>query len=336
MRDIKIDALRFIGLAMIILAHISPPYWLFQLRNFDVPLMLIVSGLAFALTYKPAESIITYWKKRLTRLVLPVWFFLLGYFVVNYFVSEKDYSLRVIASSFLLIQGIGHVWVIRVFILVALIAPWIFKFNQRCSDNKKYLLAVTSIFAIFECIRWFTIDYIDSGPLYFISLITHYMVPYGLMFSIGLALSQFSRELLVKLATMSIAAFICMVAGLYLWHGQFIPTQMFQYPPSIYYLLYSIIISLVLWLNIEKVTATILCKPLKPIVLFISANSIWVYLWHIPLLNAFEFNFFFNYLAVLVCATVLTYIQVALVTKLSELSFVNHGCKRYMRISLTG
>ncbi len=47
MRDTRIDFLRFVGLIMIIFAHVNPPAVLFQLRNFDVPLMVLISGVSF-------------------------------------------------------------------------------------------------------------------------------------------------------------------------------------------------------------------------------------------------------------------------------------------------
>ena len=46
LRDPAVDLLRFIGISMIFLAHIGPPAALFQLRSFDVPLMIFVSGLS--------------------------------------------------------------------------------------------------------------------------------------------------------------------------------------------------------------------------------------------------------------------------------------------------
>ncbi|HUH66764.1 MAG TPA: hypothetical protein VLZ07_10065, partial [Syntrophales bacterium] len=53
MRDEKIDILRFIGLAMVILSHVRPqPSIILQLRNFDVPLLVWVSAASFGLSYK--------------------------------------------------------------------------------------------------------------------------------------------------------------------------------------------------------------------------------------------------------------------------------------------
>ena len=47
-RDFTIDMLRFVGVSLILLAHIVPPDGLFQLRSFDVPLMIFVSGLSYS------------------------------------------------------------------------------------------------------------------------------------------------------------------------------------------------------------------------------------------------------------------------------------------------
>lgn len=46
-RDYMYYILRIIELMCIILAHIIPPKFSFQLRNFDISLMLIVSGAVF-------------------------------------------------------------------------------------------------------------------------------------------------------------------------------------------------------------------------------------------------------------------------------------------------
>lgn len=47
-RDSSVDIMRAIGLLCVILAHINPPSLLLQIRSFDVPLMLFVSGLVYS------------------------------------------------------------------------------------------------------------------------------------------------------------------------------------------------------------------------------------------------------------------------------------------------
>jgi fucose 4-O-acetylase-like acetyltransferase len=48
----SVDFLRFLGLSLIILAHVTPQGLVFQIRNFDVPLMVFISGVSFALAEK--------------------------------------------------------------------------------------------------------------------------------------------------------------------------------------------------------------------------------------------------------------------------------------------
>ena len=46
-RNTNYDLMRFIGISCIVLAHSSAPDIVDQLRNFDVPLMVVVSGISF-------------------------------------------------------------------------------------------------------------------------------------------------------------------------------------------------------------------------------------------------------------------------------------------------
>ena len=47
-RDNSIDILRAIALFGIILVHVKPWPWLWQLRDFDVPLMVFLSGVVYS------------------------------------------------------------------------------------------------------------------------------------------------------------------------------------------------------------------------------------------------------------------------------------------------
>ena len=69
LRDPAVDLLRFIGISMIFLAHIGPPAALFQLRSFDVPLMIFVSGLSYS--GRQVVGYASFVRKRLGRLLMP-------------------------------------------------------------------------------------------------------------------------------------------------------------------------------------------------------------------------------------------------------------------------
>lgn len=79
-RDQNMDLLRFIGMLLLILAHVFPSSRIYELRLFDVPLMLFVSGLVFA--RKNADFSWNYLWHRCKRLVLPVWIFFAAYFIL--------------------------------------------------------------------------------------------------------------------------------------------------------------------------------------------------------------------------------------------------------------
>ena len=106
-RDLRIDFLRFLGLSLVILAHIQAPFTLTQIRSFDVPLMVFVSGLTAS-----GKEISSYWKyvlKRSKRLIIPVWLFLAVYLSVFYFLQfyvlpEQYLTGRMIVRSFLLLD----------------------------------------------------------------------------------------------------------------------------------------------------------------------------------------------------------------------------------------
>lgn len=52
-RDLSLDLLHAAGLICIILAHVNPPELLFQLRTFDIVMMVAVSTISYTEYFKP-------------------------------------------------------------------------------------------------------------------------------------------------------------------------------------------------------------------------------------------------------------------------------------------
>ena len=104
-RDITIDLLRVIGLFLVIAAHCEFPEWFYEFREFDVVTLVAVSGMSFYVSSnKKAESYPEYVKKRFLRLVLPVWEFLIVFFLV-FALLGVTFRFREILESFLLLSG---------------------------------------------------------------------------------------------------------------------------------------------------------------------------------------------------------------------------------------
>ena len=112
-RDGVLDTLKGLCLLCIVIAHISPPGWLFQLRNFDVPFIVMLSGVAFTSFSKSSRGgYLRYCLIRCERLVLPVWIFftflfLFVYFFTTFTSTTFPWSLREIAGTYFLLDGVG-------------------------------------------------------------------------------------------------------------------------------------------------------------------------------------------------------------------------------------
>ncbi len=252
MRDEKLDVLRFIGLAMIILAHVNPSEWIFQLRNFDVPLMVMISGVAFGLSYK-GEVYSTYLRKRVKRLLFPAWLFLTAYFSSMYFLSfpEPLPAIEKVRDSYLLLDGIGYVWIIRVFLLVALVAPFILAFNNKCISNLSYFSTLVAIYAGYEIVLYGLQSTLATPVGVAIENTLLYVIPYAIIFSLGLRFSVQSSYTLIVPGLISGFIFVVMALVLFLRSESIVYTQAFKYPPQLYYLSYAVAVSFILWFFVD-------------------------------------------------------------------------------------
>lgn len=338
MRDTRIDFLRFVGLIMIIFAHVNPPALLFQLRNFDVPLMVLISGISFRLSVKN-EPYIKYLWSRIQRLVFPVWIFLTFYFVLQFIVSgpfESEY-LTTIIRTYLLIDGIGYVWIIRVFVLVAIIAPLIYSIHKRISSNFIFVLVLLFLYSIYEFVV-FSMRASELGVLgVILKSFIFYTISYGLVFALGIRLPDFNkRDVVICLFIITLVFFTLFIIN---WNHNsgWLPTQEFKYPPTSYYLSFALMMAFVLYLASERIMAFCQQVRLESLILFIGSNSIWIYLWHILYLQVFKSldGFVSWYLSVLLCSILTTYLQVQLVQRLLE-GVTDKAKKKLVRTLFTG
>jgi hypothetical protein len=280
---------------MIILAHVGPPAAIFQLRNFDVPLMVMVAGTSFGISYHN-EPYGTYLWKRINRLVFPVWIFLTIYFLMLYITGFPTTLPNVdkIVTSYLLLSGIGYVWIIRIFLLVALVSPIICLINSRTSSNARYLALTGTGYLLYELLL-VSMPISDSFAGRTLESTLLYVLPYSFVFAIGLRLPSLTKPQIKRLCLGAVSVFILIGGALYFESGKFIPTQNFKYPPKAYYLSFALAVSLFLWLISDRVlSATIFKRLLKPIA-FIAQNSIWIYLWHIPMVEMIHLGFFIKF-----------------------------------------
>lgn len=322
----------------------GPPEWLFRLRNFDVPMMVLIAGMSFMYAgFK--GTYMSYMWKRIKRLLFPVWIFLSTYFLVIWFFGLELESLTLdkIVESYVLLKGIGYVWIIRIFLLAALAAPFILRLSNIVRSNNTYLLSLAVLYLAYECFLYFTQDYSATGFGRSMSQYVYYGIGYSLIFALGVRFQQFNTSQFIIIFMLSCLVHILCGYNYYLEAGEIVSTQKYKYPPSAYYLSYATMVAVVLW-NISGSLVRRLERfcVIDSCVMFIAQNSIWIYLWHIPFVSLFVENwrndehFLLNYTLIYGLAVSITAIQVYVVRHLVLPKIENAGMKKTLPMVLTG
>ncbi len=337
-RNIQLDFLRFIGISCIILAHQDIPSFLFQLRNFDVPLMVLVSGISYVrFSEKHYKSYFIYLKNRFIRLVIPTWLFLIFYNFFLYIYSSASVNYANLFKQFMLVGGtdIG-VWIIRVFASMAIIAPVISFYNNKCEKNIQYYLSFVSILIFYIFIYYISKKFTPQSIFDLLNLIIFPTVGYSLLLWHGMRIDKFDKKNLKFQIFLSASIFTALFFYLYFKDHSLVQTQLYKYPPRPYYLLYAMMISILLYHLSENFSI-----PLTKFVQFIGSSTLWIYLWHwfvMRLYNHFQFNFHYiiNYLVVYTLSVFIVYIQYRIVLIFIEKSSISNKSKKFVRKILTG
>ena len=337
-RDVRFDLLKTLGLLCIILAHSSPPHIISQLRNFDVPLMVIVSGTLFSYSFHNKKySFWGYLKKRIPRLVSPVWLFLLFFFSSSYILDSLTsisypFTSKAILTSFLLLGGIGYVWIIRVFVLMAIISPLIFGLHKYFASDVLFIAALSGIYIFYELI-FNSIQHLSITPPLLATLVNSYLlllIPYGCMLGLGMVLTRMDRKTVLASSVIFLIIFLILTMYHFSASGKFVATQSYKDPPTLYYLSYAIFVSLLAYYVVDKFLVnsfTLLTERgvfLTKCISFVSSSSLWIYLWHIYCLHYWLIiaqhlspiatNFIVVFTVVTLTSVAITYLQKKLIT----------------------
>lgn len=274
-RDTRIDILRCIGTALVILCHAGPGGTINAWRSFDVPLLVIISGASFCLSYRGSDYL-QYVFKRFKRLVLPVWVFLTVYIpaenLMRFALGRKLISWGEIFSSYALIEGISYVWIFRVYFLMACISPLLLSAYKRLGTGK-FLLVMLAVYPFYEL---FT-SYITAQTTVLsevIELTVVYAVGYGFICGTGIVLRDTSR--LQRVCIYAVCAGL--VAAMLCRDGVSV-SSIVKFPPRTLYIAGGLLVSILLWqlFGLPVFDALKSCQAVR----WVSENSMWLYLWHI-------------------------------------------------------
>ena len=271
-RNYYLDFLKVFGLALIILAHVPIPDWLSMIRNFDVPLMVFISGCLANGSFERSENVFTYFKKRIFRLLIPTWIFLSVYFLLLYIFTNNGLPGRntILKSYLLQNDSIGFVWIIRIYLLCAFSLP----FLKKIDFSKLYTFGiVVFVYILYElsCKYRLWMNY------RIIECTVYYLIPYGIVLLFGLNWKRFSRKEKRLLLLFSFLGFTTLQVLYFHKFGEYCFTQKYKYPPRHLFLMHAFWYIFLLMQFESKLNFL----GNNKVIVFISKSTLWIYLWHI-------------------------------------------------------
>lgn len=339
-RNINLDFLRFMGISAIILAHMDAPGIVFQVRNYDVPLIVLIAGISY-LQYSSKNYLHygDYLFSRFVRLVIPTWIFLVFYNLVFFLGSDWRPSTDNLIKQYSLIGGseIG-IWILRVLFSMAIIAPLLLKINNHIKNNRLFFAGIIITFIAYEVIFYYSKQFLPENILNISVLIIFFTVPYALIFLLGIRLPSLSKRTIRNLIFLFLAIFFLYLLFLYLQKFKFIPTQQFKNPPQIYYVSYALFVSTSLF-YITKFNKIYIDK--FNLVLFIGRSTLWIYLWHWFIIKLYDYfkidlNFLFKFLLIYTITVILVYVQTKIIHLVASNKLLNKNQNKLFVKVFTG
>ncbi len=277
-RDQSIDILRFLGLTCIMLAHVAPPNGIFQLRTFDVPMMVFISGLSYA--GRSFSDYGKFVKQRLLRLLFPVYTFVTCFFLIHLILVQlsvvPQIPINTIIGTYTLClnPSIGYLWIIRIFMIVMLITPLLCKISEKIKSDYLFIALIAAL-TVGQHLLIGLIQPLKIGRVadeYILCL------AYAIPFLVGLRMKNATNGFKWLLTALFAAAFLVMAISVSSSHESWLCMQLFKYPPKVYFLLWGVLVSSILWCAKDILLRLLNFK----LIYFVAQNTIWIYLWHIP------------------------------------------------------
>ena len=276
-RNKSLDIMKFIGMCCLFLAHVQGPVVLEEIRGFDVPMLVIISGVLAESSIKRISSTKKYILNRIKRLVIPTWTFLTIFYIAMILIGQKP-KIMDIVKSYLFQRDCGlagGVWIIWVYLVCAISAPILYK----CISKRMFLLKAFMFLIIYEIIICTMPGLVDIRIFYY-TVCT--IIPYGVMYSVGMIIPKLNRRTRWILCGCIVSVHIIIMMLFGSKSGGYVSISQFKYPARMYYLSYGCSITIILIELLEHIEKYI---PDFRIIKFVSEHSLWIYLWQIMMLT---------------------------------------------------
>ncbi len=243
----EIDWLRAVGILIIILIHATAYYKdnpvarnLWNFSQFAVQTFVFCS--AYIFWHKEAQSgdfrFLPYFTKRLKRLVLPYYWYLLGFIPLMYLSKPKQVGLNYILQQLTLTTAnLDLNWFVLLFLYFALLLPFIAYLYQQ----KRQLFYLFGLFSL-------------AGSLFFM---THHLalnykltmwLPWSLIIIFALYFVKWEKTKIFAISGFFIACFLFLLARFWLQiNGHSLVFFDNKYPPNFYFLVYGIFVTIILF-----------------------------------------------------------------------------------------
>lgn len=221
-------------------------------------------------------------------------------------------NARHIWGSFLLLDGIGYVWIIRVFLLIALITPLLVQFNNGIRNQYVF----TIVFSLSLCC-YLLMTYLRIGSgIGVVNNWLYYAMGYGFLFLLGVRIKSFTKMgglvFLLAMVTLFVGQTIVDIRQMEWAKPIILHINDFKYPPTNVFILYGMIMSVVVYAIVYLKRR----ECLNPFVRFVGCNSIWIYLWHIPIIAVtakMDMAWWMRFFVVYIGALTIYYMQLSIV-----------------------
>lgn len=297
-RHFEIDYLRAVAIFTVILIH-SAAYFLRERNVFFVwdfsqfAVVLFVFCSSYLLCKRPVlikfSDFVSYAKKRLVRLILPYYVFLIVYFPLALFAEGKKLTPSFVFQSWLAVGGVDLSWLVLLFIIFSLTMPLVFFLYHKQRPLfylYSFISLISSLLFLFykpafnyKLIMWLPWSLVGIVALFFVKyeknkkfLLFGAVLSFIIYYALKIILSQLGKSL-----------------------------TMFdnKYPPNLFHLAYGLIFLFLFW---RSFTLRLYSYPyLKKILFFLSQNSYSLFFVHyliiyfllVYLQIKFTFPFFF-------------------------------------------
>ncbi len=288
-RNLVIDILRALATLLVILAHVDIPDALALARSFDVCLLVLVSGYIFSQRHRENMNYGSYLMKRIKRLCVPAYITASFIFLICIplcLIAKRDYPYTwvQILETFTFVGGrtggIGYFWIVRIYLLMALIAPLLKAIDKKIRSSIAIFGIALGALALSQLI--YILTWNKFGAVYDAILENLIMstLAYGSIYLIGIRMQSKRDFKFIAFVGFLVMCAALVIVKFVIFEQKYIVAN-FKYPPQAEYVVISMTLALLVWLVVEFFFSHL--QSARPVVWF-SKQSFNIYLVHIAVL----------------------------------------------------